>query len=100
MRRVPQVYDHVITHAGRAWIAELRGWVECYGGWSNVTVVPDGALASVGTMSATPVYLITTIRSATSPPAPSSSRYGGSPAVRLDPDLGLFLIPTGPPITS
>jgi hypothetical protein len=51
-------------------------------------------------MSATPVYLITDGQRRHMTTGTILERYGGSPAVRLDPDLGLFLIPTGPPITS
>jgi titin len=85
-------------------------WVDRYGGWSNVTVVPDGALATVGTMpregsvlrewSATAVYLIKNGQKCHITTGTILERYGGWAAVRLVPDLGLFLIPTGPPITS
>jgi hypothetical protein len=99
-----------VIFGGAKFHLPLPFWVDRYGGWSNVTVVPDGALATVGTMpregsvlrewSATAVYLIKNGQKCHITTGTILERYGGWAAVRLVPDLGLFLIPTGPPITS
>jgi hypothetical protein len=103
----PEVY---VIVGGAKFHLTNSSLVNHYGGWTQVTVVSDGALATVGTMpregtvlkewSSATVYLINNGQKSHITTSAILERYGGWPAVRVVSDNSLTQIPTGPPITS
>jgi len=108
LREYSRAEVYVIFGGAKFWVPNPQVLQDLYGGWGNVKIVLDGALAGLpvlprsGTIlreqSNPAVYLIEerTKRYITSPSV--LQRYGGASAVRVVPNGSLGSIPTGAPV--
>ncbi|NJD78164.1 MAG: hypothetical protein FIB08_13920 [Candidatus Methanoperedens sp.] len=95
-----------VTHGGAKFWIPNPSWLDTYGGWSRVTIVPDGALAAVPNVprdntlikeyGSTNIYIMIDGKKCLIIDTNNLDKYGGYPALRAVPDGGLNNIPNGP----